>query len=142
MFFLFFNSLYCFLPSLLLVLSQNTPSSDHVDPNDPHISDLLVSHYDCSKQHNLRQFSLTRVQPCVQAPSAFETTRAIVNVFVRAKAKRLRAWTCEAYVKRENLSVPNLITNIVVMTVRTITTIPWNVLVLLIQQSVNTLFVI
>ena len=88
MFFLFFTSLYYFLSSLLLVVSQNTPSSDHVDPNDPHISDLLVSHYDCSK-------------PCVQAPSAFETTRAIVNVFVRAKAKRLRAWTCEAYVKRE-----------------------------------------
>ena len=101
MFFLFFNSLYYFLSSLLLVVSQHTPSSDHVDPNDPYISDLLVSHYDCSKQHNLRQFSLTRVQPCIQAPSAFETTRAIVNVFVRAKAKRLRAWTCEAYVKRE-----------------------------------------
>ena len=99
--FLFLTSLNFFLPSILLVLSQNFPSSDHVDPNDPHISDLLVSHYDCSKQHNLRQFSLTRVQPCVQAPSAFETTRAIVNVFVRAKAKRLRAWTCEAYVKRE-----------------------------------------
>ena len=58
-------------------------SSDHVDPNDPHFSDLLVSHYDCSKQHNLRQFSLTRVQPCSQAPSSFESTRAIVNVFVR-----------------------------------------------------------
>ena len=84
MFFLFFHSLYYFLSSLLLVVSQTTSSSDHVDPNDPHISDLLVSHYDCSKQHNLRQFSLTRVQPCVQASSAFETTRAIVNVFVRA----------------------------------------------------------
>ena len=58
-------------------------SSDHVDPNGTHISDLLVSHYDCSKQHNLRQFSLTRVQTCSQAPSSFENTRAIVNVFVR-----------------------------------------------------------
>ena len=89
--------LFCF-PSLT---SSTDSSSDHVDPNDPHISDLLVSHYDCSKQHNLRQFSLTRVQSCSQAPSSFESTRAIVNVFVRAKAKRLKACTCEAYVKRE-----------------------------------------
>ena len=36
---------------------------DFVDPNDPHISDLLVSHYDCSKQNKIRQFSLTRVNP-------------------------------------------------------------------------------
>ena len=101
MHFLFIHSLFYFLSSLFLVFSQIPSSSDHVDPNDPHISDLLVSHYGCSKQHNLRQFSLTRVQPCAQAPSAFESTRAIVNVFVRTKAKRLKAWTCEAYVKRK-----------------------------------------
>ena len=97
----FLHSFFYFLSSLFLASFQITPSPDHVDPHDPHISDLLVSHYDCSKQHNLRQFSLTRVQPCAQAPSAFESTRAIVDVFVRAKAKRLKAWTCEAYVKRE-----------------------------------------
>ena len=95
------HSLFYFLSFLFLAFFQIHSSPDHVDPNDPHISDLLVSHYDCSKQHNLRQFSLTRVQPCAQAPSAFESTRAIVDVFVRAKAKRLKAWTCEAYVKRE-----------------------------------------
>ena len=88
MHFLFFPSLLYFLSPLFLVSSQTASSSDHVDPNDPHISDLLVSHYDCSKQHNLIQFSITRVQSCAQAPSAFESTRAIVNVFVRAKAKR------------------------------------------------------
>ena len=139
---LFFHSLCYFLSSLVLVFSQITPSSDHVDPNDPHISDFSVSHYDCSKQHNLGQFSLTRVQPCVQAPSAFESTRAIVNVFVRAKAKRLRAWTCEAYVKRENSSALNLITNIAVMIELTITKTLWNVLVLLTLQNANMLFAI
>ena len=39
----------------------------------------------------LRQFSLTRVQPCAQAPSAFVSTRVFANVFVRAKTKRLKA---------------------------------------------------
>ena len=46
----------------LLAISLDS-SSDIVEANDPHISDLLVSHYDCSKQHNVRHFSLTRVQP-------------------------------------------------------------------------------
>ena len=61
----------------------------------------MVSHFDDSKQHIIRQFSLTRVQNSAQAPSVLESTRAISNVFVRAKAKRLKAWTCEAYFKCE-----------------------------------------
>ena len=65
-----------------------------MDLNIPHISDLLVSHSDCSKQHNLSHFSLTRVQPCAEAPSSFESTRAIAIVSVPAKAKRLKVWTC------------------------------------------------
>ena len=32
--------------------------------------------------NNLRYFSLPQVQPGDQAPSAFESTRAIANVFV------------------------------------------------------------
>ena len=83
----------------LLIFSLDS-SAVIVEPNIPHISDLLVSHYDSSKRYILREFSFTRVQPCAQAPSALESTRA--NVFVRAKAKRLEAWTCEAYVKRKN----------------------------------------
>ena len=81
--------------SFLLILSLD-PSTDIVEPNDPHFSELLVSHCDCSKQHNLPQFNLTGVQPYAQAPSAFESSRAIANVFVRAKAKRLKTWTSEA----------------------------------------------
>ena len=44
----------------LLDISSPAPPSDLVEPNGPQISELLVSHYDCSKQHILRQFSLTR----------------------------------------------------------------------------------
>ena len=63
----------------------------------------MGSHYYCSEQHNLCQFSFTRVQHCAQAPSSSENNRAIANVFVRAKAKRLKAWTNEAFVKREKV---------------------------------------
>ena len=140
--FLLVHFLFYLLTSPVLVFSQVSSTSDHVDPNDPHIPDLLVSHYDCSKQHNLRQFSLTRVQPCVQAPSAFESTRAIVNVFVRAKAKRLKAWTCEAYVKRKKSSVLNLVINTAVMIALIIIKILWNAPALLILLNANMLFAI
>ena len=69
-----------------------------------------------------------------------ESTRAIANVFVRAKTKRLTAWTCRAYVKRaKKLFVPNPIANIVVMIVLIIIRTPWNVLVLLTLRNANML---
>ena len=74
--------------------------------DDLHIFDLFLYHFDCSKQHNLRQFSLTPVQPWAQAPPVFESARAIRNVFVRAKAKRLTVWTCDTFVKREKFVCP------------------------------------
>ena len=77
------------------------PDAERVNDIDPNISKLLVSHYDCTKQNNLRQFSLTRVQPCTPAPTSLEYTRVIASVYVRAKAKRLKAWTCEAYANKE-----------------------------------------
>ena len=79
----------------------NSTTKDFIEPDDPNISKLLVSHYDCSKQNNLRQFSLTRVQACEQAPSSLEHTRTIADIYVRAKATRLKAWICDAKTKRE-----------------------------------------
>ena len=93
--------LFLLLKSFLLIILSFDLSTDVVEPNGPHIYDLLVSHHDCSNQHNFGQFSLTRVHPCAQALSAFESTRAFANVVVRAEAYPLKAWTCEAYVKLE-----------------------------------------
>ena len=71
---------------------------DHVPPEDPNILNLIVSHYDCEKQHNLRQFSLlmyNNVNKLLQIYNIQNTS----NVYVRAKAKRIAAFKCEAYVK-------------------------------------------
>ena len=51
------------------------------------------------KQSNLRQFTLINVAPCKQAPSDIQHTRTEATVYVRAKAKRIKAFKCEAYVK-------------------------------------------
>ena len=48
-----------------------TPTDDnqYLPPDDPNITNLIVSHYDCEKQHNLRQFNLLNVKQCTEAPS-------------------------------------------------------------------------
>ena len=86
---------------LILLSIPNSNTKDYIESDDPNISKLLVSHYDCSKQNNLRQFSLTRVQACEQAPSSIEHTRTIAEIYVRAKATRLKARICNARTKLE-----------------------------------------
>ena len=52
----------------------------------------MVSHYDCAKQHNLRQFNLVKVKQCTEAPSDIKHAGAKSRVYVRAKAKRIKAF--------------------------------------------------
>ena len=69
--------------------ADTTNPENHISPQDPNILNLLVSHYDCAKQNNLRQFSLLNVEPCLQAPSDIQHTKTQSTVNVRAKAKRI-----------------------------------------------------
>ena len=77
---------------------ETTNPENHISEQDPNILNLMVSHYDCAKQNNLRQFSLLNVEPCKQAPSDIQHTKTQATVYVRAKAKR-----CEAYIKTEKV---------------------------------------
>ena len=76
---------------------------NHISPQDPNILNLMVSHYDCAKQNNLRQFSLLNVEPCKQAPSDIQNTKTQATIYVRAKAKRNKAFKCKAYIKTEKV---------------------------------------
>ena len=69
----------------------------------------MVSHYDCAKLNNLRQFSLLNVEPCKQAPSDLQHTKTQATFNFKAKAKRIKTFKCEAYIKTEkNLVFPNI----------------------------------
>ena len=48
-----------------------TPSDTEncLPSDDPNNTNLMVSHYDCAKQHNLRQFILLNLKQCIEAPS-------------------------------------------------------------------------
>ena len=76
-----------------------TDTDNYLPPDDPNITNLMVSHHDCEKQHQLRQFNLLNVKSCTEAPSNIQHAKVRARVFVRAKAKRVKAFKCEAYDK-------------------------------------------
>ena len=80
-----------------------TPSDteNYLPSDDPNITNLMVSHYDCAKQHNLRQFNLLNVKQCTEAPSDIQHASVKARVYVRAKAKRIKAFKCVAFTKKE-----------------------------------------
>ena len=80
-----------------------TPSDteNYLPSDDPNITNLRVSHYDCAKQHNLRQFNLLNVKQCTEAPSDIKHASVKARVYVRAKAKRIKAFKCVAYAKKK-----------------------------------------
>ena len=61
----------------------------------------MVSHYDCEKQHNLRQFNLINVKHCTEAASNIQHASIKARVSVRTKAKRIKAYKCVAYAKKK-----------------------------------------
>ena len=83
-----------------------TPSDteNYLPSDDPNITNLMVSHYDCAKQHNLRQFNLLNllnVKQCTEAPSDIHHASVKARVYVRAKAKRIKAFEYVAYAKKK-----------------------------------------
>ena len=60
----------------------------------------MVSHYDCAKQRNLRQFNLLNAKQCTEAPSDIKHASVKDRVYVRANAKRIKAFKCVAYGKK------------------------------------------
>ena len=76
-------------------------TENYLPSDDPNITNLMVSHYDCAKQHNLRQFNLLNVKQCTEAPSDIKHASVKARVYVRAKAKRNKAFKCVAYAKKK-----------------------------------------
>ena len=61
----------------------------------------MVSHYDCAKQHNLRQFNLLNVKQCTEAPSDIKHASVKARVYVRAKANRIKTSKYVSYAEKE-----------------------------------------
>ena len=93
-----------------------TDDDKYLPSDDPNITNLMVSHYDCEKQHNLRQLNLLNVKQCTEAPFNIQHANIQARVYVRAKAKRIRAFKCEAYAKKNEKFAYKVMLNIDVLT--------------------------
>ena len=97
-----FYTLHCniFLYSHAIPI-EFTVTDNYLPPDDHNTTNLMVSNYDCEKQHNWRQFVLLNVKPSTKAPSHIQHAKVKARVYVQAKAKRVKAFKCEAYAKKE-----------------------------------------
>ena len=93
-----FHSIIYFTSSIFV-----TPTDDNhnLPSDDTNVTNLVVSPYGCEKQYNFRQFNLLNVKHCIEAPSNIQHANVQARVYVRAKAKRVRAFKCEAHAKKE-----------------------------------------
>ena len=73
----------------------------YLPPDDPNSTNFPVFHYGCEKHLNLRQFNILNVKPCNETPSNFQHGKVRARVHVPAKAKRVKAFKCEAYANKE-----------------------------------------
>ena len=80
------SHLFTFTFSIPITASD---TENYLTSDDPKITNLMVSHYDCAKQHKLRQFNLLNVKQCTEAPSDIKHASVKARVYVRAKAKRI-----------------------------------------------------
>ena len=95
---LLFYITICFISSIPI---SPTDYNQYIPSDDPNITNLMVSHYDCAKQYNLRQINLLNVKQCTEAPSHIQYANVQARVYVSAEVKRVRAFKCEAYAKKE-----------------------------------------
>ena len=75
----------------------------------------MVSHYDCAKQHILRQFNLLNVKQCTKAPSDIPHASVKARVFVRAKLNALKPTNVSPMSKKKEKLVFRAQSNIDVM---------------------------
>ena len=79
----------------------SSDTENYLPSDDLNITNLMVSHYDCEKHNNLRQFTLLNVKQCTEAPSDIKHASVKALVYVRAKANCIKVFICVAYAKKE-----------------------------------------
>ena len=92
----------------------NTDSNLH--SHDPNTTNLKVSHYDCKKQHNLRQFNSVNVKGCTEAPSNVQDANVIARVYVRVQLNQLKHSSVKTLRKKEERYVLKVQLNTDVLT--------------------------
>ena len=77
-----------------------TDTVNFLPSDDPNITNLKDSHYDCEKQDNFRHFNLNVTQ-CTEALSNIQHANVKALVYFCAEAKFGKVFKCEAYAKKK-----------------------------------------
>ena len=98
---------YILFSSLVLYHTSSMPTAptctnNYLPSDDLYVMEPIVSDYDCEKQQNRRQFKLLNKKQCTEAPSNIQQANVQARVNVRAKAKRNKAFKCEAYAPKKS----------------------------------------
>ena len=72
------------------LLTELTDTDNYLPSGDPNITNLMVSHYDCEKQHSLRQFILLNVKPCTEALKTFNMLKFEPEFMFKLKLNELK----------------------------------------------------
>ena len=76
----------------LLQTARTFSSEKSIQTVDFRITQLLVTHYNRSRQYNLEHFSLGRVQNCTQATCEYDCARTFASVFIPPKTITIAAF--------------------------------------------------
>ena len=81
-------------------LAEAFLSKNLIQFDDHRVTQLLAIHFDCSEQHNMKQFSLTRLQNCTQSPIEIEYTRTLLLFLLELQRKEIKTFAVLQHFKR------------------------------------------
>ena len=118
-----------------------TPSDteNYLASDVPNITNLMISQYDCAKQHVLRQFNLLNVKQGTEVPSDIHHASVKARVYVRNKPNAIKLLNLLLMQKRKERLASKDRVNIVVLIELYGTIIRYRFLLLLIHLNVKTL---
>ena len=122
-----FSHLFTFISSIPITRSD---TENYLLSDDPNITNLMVSRYDCAKQHNLRQFNLSNVKQCTEAPSDIKHASVKARFLLEQKLNSLKFLNVSLMLKKKVKFDSKVQLNIVVLIEPYGTTIHYHFLLL------------
>ena len=83
--------------------SDRTDTDNYHPPDDPKITNLLISRYDCEKQYNLRQFSLLNLKPFSEALQTFNMLKFEPEFLFELKLNALKLLNVKLTPRRKEI---------------------------------------
>ena len=128
-----FYTLFCNILFSHTIFIELTDTDNYLPPDDPNITNLMVSHYDCEKQHNLRQFNSINVKPCTEALQTFNMLKFEPEFMFELKLNPLKLSNVKLLQRKKEKSVFKAQLNTDVLIEPYGTTTPYLILLLLIH---------